>query len=123
MANFTLQAKYEFILAIIDILPPRISEDLHEESLSEAKYILSSSLASFKMAVASIPRPFSLQNEDVLKSILKHDFLLKALIDKSWERIHTLDFQKIPLKIRRIYSMASLLRVNKSKVNNNYNLY
>lgn len=85
-------------------LLPRF-EDIAEllENEVEARYILRRAADHFakQHAIDQLDR---LEEEEIA-------YLIHALVDKNWERIHSGHFSCVPLKIRKIYALGCYFKV------------
>uniref|UniRef100_A0A1A9W7P4 JmjC domain-containing protein n=1 Tax=Glossina brevipalpis TaxID=37001 RepID=A0A1A9W7P4_9MUSC len=70
---------------------------------SEANYIISLALEILKNFIQNVNKTIEEWEES--------SYLIQALIDKSWETIHTDHFGKVPLYVRQIYSIACYLKI------------
>ncbi|XP_065361023.1 bifunctional peptidase and arginyl-hydroxylase JMJD5 [Calliphora vicina] len=93
----------ENIKKLINLLPHL--EDIEAILLNEneAKYILNKAIY--------VLHSNSLEIETVNDEFEEATFLVQALVDKCWERIHTGHFSEVPLEIRKIYALANYIKI------------
>lgn len=71
---------------------------------NEAKFILKKALEVVQLN--------PLENEILCDEVEEAAFLVQALVDKCWERIHTGHFSEVSIQIRQIYSLGCYLKVS-----------
>lgn len=91
------------LVALVQLLPRYVDiEQLLEHEL-EARYILKRAADQLQRLLNSRKRDAE-QEEEVA-------YLLIALVDKQWERIHSGHFSNVPLTIRKIYALGCYYKV------------
>ena len=93
----------ENIKKLLNLLPE--FEELKDivKNENEAKFILKKTLDTLQFN--------PLDNVNILEDTEEVSFLIEALVDRFWERIHTGHFSEVPLEIRKIYAVACYLKV------------
>lgn len=91
------------IQKLINLLPNinEIEKILTNEH--EAKYILNKSI--------QVLQKYKLAKETDSDNMEEAMFLIQALVDKCWERIHTGHFSEVSIEIRKIYGLTCYFKV------------
>lgn len=91
------------LLELAQLLPHFADIDQLLEHELEARYILKRAADQLQRLLHSRKRDAD-QEEEVA-------YLLIALVDKQWERIHSGHFSSVPLCIRKIYALGCYFKV------------
>jgi len=90
------------LLELTELLPHFVDIENLLENEVEARYILKRAADHFEKHTTNRTD----DEEEV-------SYLVQALVDKNWERIHSGHFSNVPLTIRRIYALGCYFKVIK----------
>lgn len=91
------------LVELAQLLPRYVDIEQILEHELEARYILKRAADQLQRLLNSRKRDAE-QEEEVA-------YLLIALVDKQWERIHSGHFSNVPLTIRKIYALGCYYKV------------